>query len=76
MGSKEIIKDTITSNFKDKMWDAKEMEGKRKLRYYREVINPTLDNRNYLSIMNIARIRTKSHDLRSETEWGSTPKIL
>jgi len=44
MGSKDNIKDTITSSFKDKMWDAKELEGKRKLRYYKELINPTLDN--------------------------------
>jgi len=26
MGRKENIKDTITSNVKDKMWDAKELE--------------------------------------------------
>ena len=57
------------------------MEGKRKLRYYKEVINPTLDNQNYLSVlpknkkkMNIAKIRTNSHDLRSETEKWSIPK--
>ena len=73
MGSKDSVKDTISSNFKDKLWDDKELEGKRKLRYYKEVINPTLDNHNYLSFlintkekMNIARIRTNSHELRSE----------
>jgi len=78
---KDSLKDTITSNVKDKMWDAKEPEGKRKLRYYKEVINPTLNNQNYLSIltstknkMNIARIRTNSHELRSDTRWWSTPK--
>ena len=83
MGSKENIKDTITSNVKDKTWDAKELEGKRKLRYYKEVINPTLDNQNYLSMltstkkkMNIAKIRTNSHELHSETGWWSTPKTI
>ena len=67
MGSKDSFKDTITSKFKDKLWDVKELEDKRKLRYYKEVINPTLDNQNYLSVltntqkkMNIARIRTNS----------------
>ena len=52
-----------------------------KLRYYKEVINPTLDNENYLSVlsinkkkMNIAKIRTNSHELRSETGRWSIPK--
>ena len=49
MGSKDSVKDTITSNFKDKLWE--ELEGKRKLRYYKEVINPTLGNQNYLSML-------------------------
>ena len=44
MGSKDSIKDTITSKFKEKLWEDKEVEGKRKLRYYKEVIKPTLDN--------------------------------
>ena len=51
MGSKDSVKDVITSNFKDKLWDDKELEGKRKLRYYKEVINPNLDNHNYLSVL-------------------------
>ena len=70
MGSKDNIKNTITSKFKDKLWEDHELEGKRKLRYYKEVINPTLDNHNYLSVlsnnkkkMNIAKIRTNSHEL-------------
>ena len=81
MGGKDCIKDTITSNIKDKMWDDKELEGKRKLRYNKEAINPTLDNHNYLSMltntkkkMNIARIRNNSHVLQSEIEQWSTPK--
>ena len=81
MGSKDSIKDILTSSFKDKMWDAKELEDKRKLRYYKEVINPTLDNQNYLSIltstkkkMSIAKSRTNSRELWSETERWYTPK--
>ena len=73
MGSKDNIKNIITSKFKDKMWEDQELEGKRKLRYYKEVINPTLDNENYLAVlsnnkkkMNIAKIRTNSHELQSE----------
>ena len=50
MGRKDSVKDIITSNFKDKLWENKELEGKRKLRYYREVINPTLANQNYLCV--------------------------
>ena len=81
MGSKDNIKDTINPNFRDKMWDVKKMEDKRKLRYYKEVINPTVDNHNYLSMltstkskMDIARIRTKSRELQSDTKRSSTPK--
>jgi len=37
--------------FKEKMWDVKELEGKRKLRYYKEVINPNLEDLKYLSII-------------------------
>ena len=55
MESKDSIKDTITSSFKDKMWDAKALEGKRKLRHYKEVINRTLDNQNYLSMLTALR---------------------
>ena len=81
MGSKDNIKDTINPNFSDKMWDVKKVEDKRKLRYYKEVINPTIDNHNYLSMltitkskMNIAWIRTKSRELQSDTKQSSTPK--
>ena len=80
MGSKQNIKDTINPYFSYKMWDVKKMEDKRKLRHYKEVINPTVDNHNYLSMltstkikMNIARIRTKSRELQSETKKSSTP---
>lgn len=54
-----------STKFKDKLWSDKELEEKRKLNYYKEVINPTLANQNYLFVltngnkrMNIARIRT------------------
>jgi len=39
------IKNTITSKFKDKLWDDKELEGKMKLRYYKEVIDDSLANK-------------------------------
>ena len=81
MGSKDSVKDTIESKFKDKLWEDKELEGKRKLRYYKEVINPTRDNQNYLFVlsrnknkMSITKIRTNSHELRSETGQWSIPK--
>ena len=81
MERKYNIKNTITSKFKDKMWEDQELEGKRKLIYYKEVINPTLDNQTYLYVlsshkkkMNIAKIRTNSHELRSETGRWFIPK--
>ena len=51
MRIKDNIKYTITSKFKDKLWEDHELESKRKLRYYKEVINPTLDIHNYLSVL-------------------------
>ena len=69
---------TVTSNFKEKMWCEKDLEAKRKLRYYKEVINPTLEGQKYLSVLtsskkkiNISKIRTNSHELHSETgHWA------
>ena len=81
LGNKDSIKNTITSKFKDKLWDDKELEGKKKLRYDKVEINPTLNNPNFLSslmstkkIMNISKIRTNSHELHSETGSWSVPK--
>jgi len=37
-------KNIVTSKFKEKLWDEKELEGKIKLRYYKEVINPNLED--------------------------------
>ena len=52
-----------------------------KLRYYKEVVNPNLEDQKYLSILrsankkiNIAKIITNSHDLHSETGNWTTPK--
>ncbi len=39
------IKNNVTSKFKEKLWCEKDLEAKRKLRYYKEVINPTLEER-------------------------------
>ena len=38
------IKNIVTSKFKEKMWCEKDLEAKIKLRYYKEVINPTLED--------------------------------
>ena len=40
------IKNIITSKFKEKMWGKKELEVKRKLRYYKEFIIPNLEYEN------------------------------
>ena len=52
----------------------KDVEAKRKLKYYNEVIDPTPEDQKYLSVLtssqkkiNIAKIRTNSHELHSET---------
>jgi hypothetical protein len=63
------------------MWCDKELEEKRKLRYYKDVINPNLEDQNYLSVLSsvrkkisIAKIRTNYHELHSETGSWSIPK--
>jgi len=75
------IKNIIASKFKEKLWCEKDLEAKIKLRYYKEVINPTLEDQKYLSILtsskkkiNIAKIRTNSHELHSETGRWTVPK--
>ena len=67
------IKNIVTTKFKEKMWCEKDLATKRKLRYY-EVINPTLEAQKYLSVLtnsnkkiNVAKIRTNSHEFHSET---------
>ena len=68
------LKNTITSKFKARMWDEKVLKGIRKLRYYKEVINPNMEDQKYLSTLtsskkkvNLAKIRTNSHELHRET---------
>ena len=65
------------------MWCDKELEEKIKLRYYKDAINHNLEDQNYLSVLpsvkkkkNIAKIRTNSHELHSETGCWSIPKTL
>jgi hypothetical protein len=51
---------------------------KRNLRYYKDVINPNVEDQNYLSVfpsvkkkINISKIRMNSHELHSETgRWS------
>ena len=52
------------------MWCDKELEEKTKLRYYKDVINPNVEDQNYLFVLSIvkkkisiAKIRTNSHEL-------------
>ena len=59
----------------------KDLAAKRKLRYYKAVINPTIEDQKHLSILtrsknkiNIAKIRTNSHELHSETGHWKIPK--
>ena len=54
---------------------------KRKLRYYKDVINLNLEDQNYLSVLSsvkkkisIVNIRTNSHELHSETGCWPIPK--
>jgi hypothetical protein len=80
--NKDTIKNIIKSKFKEKIWCDKDLDKKkRKLRYYKEVINPNLEDQNYLSLLtsvnkkiSIAKIRTNSHELHSEIGHWSIPK--
>jgi hypothetical protein len=63
------------------MWCDKELEDERKLRYYKEVVNPNIEDQKYLLVLrsaknkiNIAKIRTNSHELNNETEHWTIPK--
>jgi hypothetical protein len=80
--NKDTIKKSVKSKFKEKMWCDKELEEKRKLRYYKNVIDPNIEGQNYLPIFPsvdkkiiIAKIRKNSHELDSETGHWSIPKI-
>jgi len=80
--NKDSIKKNFKSKFKEKMWCDKELEKRRKLRCYKDVINLNLEYQNYLSILpsvkkkiSIAKIRTNSHELHGETGHWSIPKM-
>ena len=77
------LKNTITSKFKAKVWDKKVLEVERKLKYYKEVINPNLEDQKYHFVLtsskkkiNIAKIRTNSHELHSEIGCWTIVKDL
>ena len=64
------VKSIITSKFKEKLWCEENLAVKRKLRYYKEAINPNLEDWKYLSVVtssrkkiNISKIRMNSHEL-------------
>jgi len=44
--NKDTLKKNVKSKFKGKMWCDKELEEKRKLRYYKDVVNPNLEDQN------------------------------
>jgi hypothetical protein len=77
------IKNIIKSKFKEKMWCDKELEKKRKLRYYKYAINHNQEDQNYLFVLTsvkkritIDKIRTNYHELYSETRGWSILKCL
>jgi len=81
LNNKDNIKNIITSKFKDKLWDDKELKGKGNVRYYKVVMNLNLESHNYIYVwvsarkkMNIDKARTNSHELQSETGHWSIPK--
>jgi len=62
---------------KEKLWVDKKLEGKRKLKYYKEVINTTLANQNYLYASTSAK-KTMNKELilmsfEVKPEVGLTP---
>ena len=75
------IKNIVQAKFKEKLWCDQELDGKKKLRYYREVVNPNLEDQKYFFVLtsvkkriNIAKIRTNSHVLHSEIGCWAIPK--
>jgi hypothetical protein len=47
------IKNTITTKFEENLWCHKEFQDKRKLRYYKEMVNPNLENQKYLFLLRV-----------------------
>ena len=77
------VKNIITSKFKEKLWCKENSVVKRKLRYYKGVINLDLEDEKYLSVVtssmkkiNIAKIRMNSHELHIEVVRWSIRKTL
>ena len=75
------IKNINTSKFKENLRCDKKLEIKRKSRCYKEVINPNLENQKHNFVLtstkkniNIAKIRTNSHELHSQTGCWAVPK--
>ena len=48
------VKNIITSKFKEKLWCEENLAVKKKLRYYKEVINHNLEDHKYLSVVTIS----------------------
>ena len=75
------VKNIIISKIKEKFWCEENLAVKRKLRCYKEVINPNLEDQKYLLVVtssqkkiNIAKIRTNSRELHRETGRWSIPE--
>jgi hypothetical protein len=49
------IKNIVQAKVKENLWCDKELEDKRKLRYYKEVVNPNLEDQNYLFVLTSVR---------------------
>ena len=63
------IKNIVTFKFKEKMWCEKDLEAKRKLRYYKDVINPTLEDQKYLFVLTSSKKKKYSQD-KNELSWA------
>ena len=68
------MQNIITSKFKEKVWCEKNLGVKRKLRYYKKLINSNLGDEKYLSVVtssrkkiNITKVKTNSHKLHNKT---------
>ena len=72
--SNDNTKNIATCKFKEKLWCDKELLYTRKLKYYKKVINPNLEDQKFLCVLTsikkkitIVKIRTKFHKILSET---------
>jgi len=81
MQNKHNIKSYITSKFKEKFWGYNKLKEREKLRCYKVVLNPNLENKKYSSIfttekkkIKVAKIRNNSHELHSDTRCWPIPK--